>query len=450
MLREHARTIWQAAVTAADPRKLVQHALNEPRLFAALQQALRVLVAGAGKAGVAMCQGVEEAFAEIGLDKLEGIVNVPAFSGPSPLKKLVAHGARPAGSNFPTAAGVAGAEKILDLFGKAGPEDVGLCLLSGGGSALLPAPVAGVTLEAKQEVTRLLHACGATINDMNAVRKHLSAIKGGRLAEAFHGRALISLIVSDVVGDPLDVIASGPTAADPTTFHDALALLDKYQLTDKVPPPVLDHLRKGERGEVPETPKELPARVHNLILGNNARSLEAARQAAEQLGYRVLNLGSFIEGETQAAAATLAGIVRSILADGVPLAAPVCVLSGGETTVTLPPGHGRGGRNQEFTLAAARYLATREQDACRGRWLVLSGGTDGEDGPTDAAGALADSDTLLRAAVSAWTPRPSSTITTPTTSSRPQAICSRPALPKPTSWTSASSSSAERAEKRRL
>ena len=396
-MREHARTIWQAAVNAADPRKLVRQALNEPQLFAALQQASRVLVAGAGKAGVAMCQGVEEAFAETGLDKLKGIVNVPDFSEPTPLRKLVAHGARPVGSNFPTAAGVAGAEKILDLFGTAGPEDVGLCLLSGGGSALLPAPVAGVTLKAKQEVTHLLHACGATINEMNAVRKHLSAIKGGRLAEAFRGRGLFSLIVSDVVGDPLDVIASGPTAADPTTFHDALALLDKYQLMEKVPAPIVDHLRKGERGEVPETPKELPAHVRNLILGNNARSLEAARQEAERLGYRVLNLGSFIEGETQAAAVTLAGIVRSILADGVPLAAPVCVLSGGETTVTLPKEHGRGGRNQEFALAAARHLAAREQESSRGRWLVLSGGTDGEDGPTDAAGACADADTLSRA-----------------------------------------------------
>jgi glycerate 2-kinase len=400
MLREHARTIWQAAVTAADARQLVREALNDPArpLRAALAGAPRILVAGAGKAGVAMCQGVEDAFAGPALDKLEGLVNVPEFIGPTPLGKLVAHAARPAGSNFPTAAGVVGAERILDLFGKAGAEHVGLCLLSGGGSALLPAPVAGVTLEDKQQVTRLLHASGATINEMNAVRKHLSAIKGGRLAEAFRGRALFSLIISDVVGDPLDVIASGPTAADPTAFRDALAILDKYQLTDKAPRSVLDHLRKGERGDIPETPK--PERhgerslrhVHNLILGNNARSLEAARKTAEGLGYRVLNLGSFIEGETPAAAGVLAGVLRSILADGVPLAPPACVLSGGETTVTLPAEHGLGGRNQEFVLAAALQMVAGGASSSRD-WVILSGGTDGEDGPTDAAGALADPDT---------------------------------------------------------
>lgn len=400
MLRQHARTIWQAAVTAADPRRLVREALSDPSrpLRAALTAAPRILVAGAGKAGVAMCQGVEDALAGTALDKVEGIVNVPEFAGPTPLRKLVAHPARPAGSNFPTAAGVAGAEKILELFGKAGPEDVGLCLLSGGGSALLPAPVPGVTLEDKQEVTRQLHASGATINEMNAVRKHLSAIKGGRLAEAFHktpdGRALFSLIISDVVGDPLDVIASGPTAADPTTFHDALAILDRYQLTEKAPPSVRAHLRQGEHGDIPETPKTLPAHVHNLILGNNARSLAAAQQAAEGLGYRVINLGSFIEGETQAAAIVLVGVLRSILADGAPLAPPVCVLSGGETTVTLPPGHGLGGRNQEFVLAAALRMEAGGPSA-RG-WLILSGGTDGEDGPTDAAGAFAGPDTCVR------------------------------------------------------
>jgi hydroxypyruvate reductase/glycerate 2-kinase len=403
ILREHTRSIWQAAVAAADARKLVREALSDPSrpLHAALAGARRILVAGAGKAGVAMCQGVEDAFTETDLAKLEGLINVPECAGATPLRKLIAHVARPAGSNFPTAAGVGGAERILDLFGKAGPEDVGLCLLSGGGSALLPAPVAGVTLEDKQQVTRQLHASGATINEMNAVRKHLSAIKGGRLAEAFRGRALFSLIISDVVGDPLDVIASGPTAADPTTFHDALAILDKYRLTEKVPRSVLAHLWQGDRGGIPETPKperhggrSLP-HVHNLILGNNARSLEAARQAAEGLGYRVLNLGSFIEGETQAAAVVLAGILRSILADGVPLAPPACVLSGGETTVTLPTEHGLGGRNQEFVLAAALHMVAAGVPSSR-EWVILSGGTDGEDGPTDAAGALADPDTCAR------------------------------------------------------
>ncbi len=398
-LRDHAVTIWKAAVDAADPRALVRSALTDPALplrdvFSQDAAARRVLVAGAGKAGLPMCLGVEDALGPA-LDKVEGLVNVPDLSDPPPLKKLVLHGARPVGSNHPTARGVDGAEKILRLFAGAGPDDVGLCLLSGGGSALLPAPD-GVSLGDKQEVTRLLHACGATINEMNAVRKHLSRIKGGRLAEAFlaaGGRALFGLVVSDVVGDPLDAIASGPTAPDPTTFADALAVLDRYGLSDRVPAAVGDRLRRGARGEIPETPKELPDRVRNLILGNNARSLRAAQEAAERLGYRVLNLGSFIEGETRHAAVVLAGIARSILADGVPLSPPACVLCGGETTVTLEEGHGRGGRNQEFALAAALHLGPHP-----GPWLVLSGGTDGEDGPTDAAGAVADAGTLARAA----------------------------------------------------
>jgi hydroxypyruvate reductase/glycerate 2-kinase len=303
------------------------------------------------------------------------------------------HAARPAGTNQPTADGVAGTRRILDLLAAAGPDDVALCLLSGGGSALLPAPAEGITLEDKQQVTALLHACGATINEMNAVRKHLSRSKGGRLAQAFAGRELFSLIISDVIGDPLDVIASGPTAADPTTFADALAVLEKYRLTERVPPAVRRHLEQGRAGQVPETLKHLPAHVHNYVIGNNARSLAAARAKAEALGYRVLNLGAYLEGETRHVATALAGVVRSIRADGQPLPPPVCLLSGGETTVTLAEGHGQGGRNQEFVLAAAVKLG---REGLRDV-VVLSGGTDGEDGPTDAAGAVADADTLARA-----------------------------------------------------
>src|SRR6185437_688986 len=223
--------------------------------------------------------------------------------------------------------------------------------------------------------------------------KHLSAIKGGRLAQAFGSRPLFSLLISDVIGDPLDVIASGPTAADPTTFADALAVLDQYDLRPRVPPDVLSHLERGRDGGIAETPKTLPPSVHNLILGNNSRALAAAQKNAEALGYAVLNLGSFIEGETRQAALVLAGIVRGIRADATPMRPPVCVLSGGETTVTLSPGHGRGGRNQEFVLAAAAHLGK----AGLRDIVVLSGGTDGEDGPTDAAGALANETTLTRA-----------------------------------------------------
>src|SRR5262249_42287286 len=269
-----------------------------------------------------------------------------------PLRRIRLHAARPDASNHPTAEGVHGALRILDLVATAGPGDVVLCLLSGGGSALLPAPVEGVTLEDKQQVTRLLHACGATINEMNCVRKHLSRMKGGGLARACRG-PLFSLIISDVIGDPLDVIASGPTAADPTTFADALAVMDRYRLSDRVPAAVVDHLRRGAAGELPETLKVLPAHVHNRVIGNNARSLAAAGRAAAALGYPVLNLGSFIEGETRPVATAFAGLVRAVREQGVPLVPPACLLSGGETTVTLGEEHGRGGRNQEFVLAAA-------------------------------------------------------------------------------------------------
>ena len=391
-LRDDALHIWQAGVAAVQPERLVAEALQELALAPLLRAAERILVVGAGKAGAAMSAGLEAALGS-DVERVSGVVNVPAESV-RPLQRIRLHAARPAGSNHPTAEGVAGTRAIIDLLRQAGPKDVALCLLSGGGSALLPAPTDGVTLEEKQQVTKLLHACGATINEMNAVRKHLSACKGGRLAQAFTGGVLFSLIISDVIGDPLDVIASGPTAADPTTFADALNILERFQLSSRVPVNVPAYLQRGVQGVVPETLKTLPANIHNHVIGNNQRALAAAQAAAEQRGYRVLNLGAFIEGETRHAAVALAGVVRSIRSDRQPLAAPVCILSGGETTVTLAPQHGLGGRNQEFVLAAALKLGSAGlRDV-----VVLSGGTDGEDGPTDAAGAWADETTLSRAA----------------------------------------------------
>jgi hydroxypyruvate reductase/glycerate 2-kinase len=380
-------------VDAAHPRDLLRAALDrsDPVLCSSLEKARRILVVGAGKAGAAMSAALEEALAAH-LDRISGIVNVPAELV-RPLTRIRLHAARPAGSNHPTAEGIRGALQILDLMAGAGPDDVALCLLSGGGSALMPAPVPGISLEDKQCATRLLHECGATINEMNAVRKHLSRIKGGRLAQAFRGRALYSLIISDVVGDPLDVIASGPTAADPTTFADALAVLAKFALEGQVPRSVLDHLRRGAAGALDETPKKLPANVVNLIIGNNARALTAAAARAHELGFPVLNLGSFIEGETRHVATVMAGITRSIREQRQPCSPPVCLLSGGETTVALCPGHGRGGRNQEFVLAMLAKLGREGMKDI----VVLSGGTDGEDGPTDAAGASADETSVARA-----------------------------------------------------
>lgn len=385
-LRQHAREIWQAAVDAVRPEPLVRRAVAQ--LADHLRGAPRMVVLGAGKAGGAMAEAVELALAD-SIDRVEGIVNVPADAVKS-LRTIRLNAARPPATNFPTADGVRGAEEMLRLARTARPDDVALCLLSGGGSALLPAPVPGITLEDKLAVTKLLHQCGATINEMNAVRKHLSAIKGGRLAQAFAGKEIYSLIISDVIGDPLDVIASGPTAPDPSTFADALAILDRFELRGKTPTSILAHLENGAAGRIDETPKTLPASVHNLILGNNAVALDAARVKAEALGYRVLNLGSFIEGESRVAAIMHAGIARSIREQGIPLSPPVCVLSGGETTVALSVNHGKGGRNQEFALAAILNLGAMPNV------VVLSGGTDGEDGPTDAAGAVVDARTLER------------------------------------------------------
>ncbi|MFO0864427.1 MAG: DUF4147 domain-containing protein [Gemmataceae bacterium] len=392
-LRDHAIRIWKASVDAVRPEPLLRTALAEPRLAAMLRSAPRILVLGAGKAGGAMSQAVEEILADR-LDRIEGWVNVPEGTTGG-TRKIHLHAARPAGSNHPTAAGIEGAQQILRLAASAKPDDVALCLISGGGSALLPAPADGVTLEDKQAVTKLLHACGATIQQMNCVRKHLSAIKGGRLAEAFRGRAMASLIISDVVGDPLDVIASGPTAPDPTSFADAWGILERFDLVDQVPVDVAKRLRFGMAGDMAETCKSLPAHVENRIVGNNALALAAAEAEARRRGFAVLNLGSFIEGETRDVAVAMAGIVRSIREADVPMSSPVCILSGGETTVTLGPNHGIGGRNQEFTLAVLHKLGT----AGMRNIALVSGGTDGEDGPTDAAGAFAD-ETVLPAATS--------------------------------------------------
>jgi glycerate 2-kinase len=384
MSREHALAIWRAAVDAVRPEPLVEAAVrSDPDILAAP----RVLVVGAGKAGPGMAFGLEAALADR-LDCVEGLVNVPAGMAAT-LKRVHLHPARPQGVNEPTAAGVAGAEEMLKLLASAGPDDVAVCLLSGGGSALLPAPAEGISLADKLAVTKLLHRSGVTIDEMNCVRKHLSRVKGGRMAEAFRGKLLISLIISDVVGDPLDVIASGPTAPDPTTFQDALAVLDKFDLRNRVPTAALAHIQLGVRGELPETPKRPFPGITNRIIGSNRLALAAAELRATGLGYRVWNAGSEIQGETRDAAIAQAELAMKIRYSNEPLPPPACLLSGGETTVTLGDSPGKGGRNQEFVLAAMIQLGASGLE----RVTIMSGGTDGEDGPTDAAGAVADAST---------------------------------------------------------
>lgn len=396
-LRHDAEAIWRAGVAAVDSARLVERAVRRDGTDlvigghrVSLGRLRRLVVVGAGKAGAGMAAGLEQAVGDDLLrSRVTGWINVPADCV-RPLRAIHLHPARPAGVNEPTEAGVAGSARILELARNLGPDDVCVVLLSGGGSALLPAPVEEVTLADKQAVTRLLMHAGAPIDDLNRVRKHLSQIKGGRLAQAAAGAGLVvTLIISDVIGDPLDVIASGPTVPDPTTAAEALSTLRQYAPDPQaVPQGVWDALLRGVwQGETVEM---LPPHVHNHIIGSNATALTAAAEEARRLGYRVHSLGSDNRGEARSVGRELAALALSVRDRGWPLAAPACLLSGGEPVVRLVPTDQprKGGRNQEVALAALDALCDDGLHAI----VILSGGTDGEDGPTDAAGAVADAD----------------------------------------------------------
>ena len=354
----------------------------------------RVFVCGAGKAGAAMAKAVEEILGE---RITSGIVTVK-YGHLADLQRIRI---QEAGHPVPDRNGYAGARTIYQLAAAADEKTLVICLISGGGSALLPLPVDGVTLEDKQETTRILLACGATIQEINALRKHLSVIKGGGLARAVYPATLITLILSDVVGDDLDSIASGPCVPDPKTFADCQQILEKYGIEEQVPPAVRRHIAAGVAGAVPETPKTgqaFFANTRNLIVGSNFEALLKARDKAAELGYNPLLLSSMIEGETRDMAAMHMAIAREIGLHGHPVPRPACLLSGGETTVRIA-GTGKGGRNQEFVLAAALRMGGLRNV------VVLSAGTDGSDGPTDAAGAFADETTVLRAAEAGLDPQ---------------------------------------------
>jgi hydroxypyruvate reductase len=370
--------IFKAALAAADPTAAVVAALERRR---DLDRYGRIFVVGAGKAGGTMAKAAEKV---LGKRVTAGCVNVK--DGDRAKTRRIE--LRPCGHPVPDERGMAGAQRILDLCGEATADDLVVCLISGGASALTPLPPAPVTLAEKQETTKLLLACGATIHELNAVRKHLSVFKGGRLAKAAAPARVVSLILSDVVGDDLDVIGSGPTAPDASTYASALAVIDKYGLRERLPIHVRERLEQGSE-ETPKPGDPLFERVENVIVGSNQKSLEAAARKARELGYRTSILASTIEGETADVARMHAAIARQIRVSGQPLRAPACVVSGGETTVTIR-GRGKGGRNQEFALAAAIDIAGLENT------LIFSAGTDGTDGPSDAAGAMADGATVAR------------------------------------------------------
>jgi len=380
-LRRDAKAILMSALAAADPTAAVERILRARK---DLDRYERIFVVGAGKAGGTMARAAEQ-FLSGRISA--GCVNVK--DGDTARTRLIE--LRPCGHPVPDERGFNGAKRIAEICTEAGENDLVICLLSGGASALTPYPAPPITLAEKQETTRLLLACGADIHEINAVRKHISAIKGGQLARLAAPAHIISLILSDVVGDDLDVIGSGPTAPDASTFRVAFSVLEKYDLRERVPARVRERLRNGAR-ETPKAADPLFENVENIIVGSNQKSLESAARAAKDLGYKTLILSSTIEGETKDVARMHAAIARQIRTYEQPARPPVCVISGGETTVTMRNGNaGKGGRNQEFALAAAIEVAGLEDI------LILSAGTDGTDGPTDAAGAMADGTTVARA-----------------------------------------------------
>jgi len=399
-LRKHASEIFYAGVAAVEPQAAVKRFCSRKKnhlVIGGLKYNLdkfgNVFVIGAGKAGAPMSSAIEDL---LGQKITEGLVNVK-YGHVASLNyvKLIE-----AGHPVPDKNGRAGASKILQLAKRAGRDDLVICLISGGGSALLPFPAPGLALKDKQDTIKMLISCGATIHEINTIRKHTSFIKGGMLAKAVYPATLVTLILSDVVGDDLDVIASGPTVFDSSTYKDSLGIIKKYNLGRKLPAKVVKYLIDGAGGKIPETPKAgdlIFEKTRNHVIGSSIEAIKSAKQKAEGLKYNTVVLSSMIEGETKEAAHFHCAIAREIAKTGLPFPKPACIISGGETTVNVA-GKGLGGRNQEFALAAALEIAGLENT------VVLSGGTDGTDGPTDAAGAFADSSTLKRASAKGTDP----------------------------------------------
>ena len=385
MNKEPALEIFNAALSAVDPYRAVTRALRvESGMLTAggsvygLDVFDRVIVIGAGKATASMAVAVEEVLG----DRIDrGIVIVKyGYAGTLTSIEQV-EAAHP----VPDEAGVQGTQRILEMVRRADEKTLVICLLSGGGSSLLVAPHRGITLEDKQRTTGLLLRAGATIDELNTVRKHLSAVKGGRLAQIAHPATVLTLILSDVIGDRLDVIASGPTTSDSSTFSDAAAVIERYCLKSELPRSVNALLERGMAGKEPETARSADAcflRTRNVIVGSNAQALAAAREKAAALGWRPEIVTAELQGEARDAARLLAR--KAVHArDKMKQGERLCFLSGGETTVVVR-GTGRGGRNQELALAFAMEIAGVDGIT------LLSGGTDGTDGPTDAAGAVVD------------------------------------------------------------
>lgn len=393
-LRDDAITIWKAGVESVDSAAAVHRSVlvTGRRLCVAgvdleLAKHARIEVIGAGKAGAGMAAGIESTLlSALPEALLSGWVNVPADCVRS-LRRIHLHAARPAGINEPTQAAVDGTEEILRRIRRLEPPDVCIVLLSGGASALLCSPVPQISLSDKLAVTRALAASGAPIQELNLVRTQLSQVKGGRLASACRAGTLVALIISDVIGDPLEVIGSGPTTISQPRPEEALQILSDRRLMNSVPASVVEYLREplsNQRGQSPTSA------VTNSIVASNRIALAASAATAEKLGYSVESLGSEIAGDTATHGRDL--VERMLTEKRSSANKRLCILSGGEPTVnlsspTVANSSGKGGRNQELVLAA---IAAHPDSAAWSGLALLSGGTDGEDGPTDAAGAFAD------------------------------------------------------------
>jgi len=400
--RKIAAEIFSASLKAVDPYISVKRFAERIRSVYTNNNCNRLLVAGFGKAACPMANAIEDTLGDL---VTRGIVITKYGHAGNQRPKVSGQHSKitifEAGHPVPDENGVNGTNEVIRLLKDADEDTLVLCLISGGGSALLVSPYKGITLSEKQKVTQHLLKAGANIEELNTVRKHISGVKGGRLAEAAYPARIISLMLSDVIGDRLDVIASGPTSPDPTTYDDALKVMNKYGLTDKTPPGILDVINKGAERIITDTPEEgniIFERVENIIIGSNRFALDAAKQRAEELGFYAEIISAELTGEARDAAKWLAEKVRkSGSAEVQKHKKPLCLVSGGETTVSVT-GNGLGGRNTEFALAFAMEIEGVDGV------VLLSAGTDGTDGPTDAAGAIVDGKTIENARASGIDP----------------------------------------------
>lgn len=392
-LKKTADQIIKAALNAVDPYQLIREqvirkgdtlVVSEKEQIE-LSQFDRIFLCGAGKGAAPITRAMEELLS----DRLDGGDIIVKYDHLAELQKINLH---EAAHPVPDENGLRSTEILLTNLDNLTERDCVFVLLTGGGSALLESLPDEIKLDDLQKLSSVLLQCSATIHEINCIRKHISLIKGGQLAQKIYPARCVTLALSDVIGDDLSVIASGPTSPDPTTFDDALAILEKYDVTDKIPSVILNHLKKGSEGKIPDTPKredQVFKKVTNIVIGNNRLALNKAKETAESLGFKTIILTSMLEGEAREIARVVASIISEVQVTGTPIKKPACILLGGEPTVKIQ-GTGKGGRNQELALAVA--LSNINEP-----YVCVSVGSDGTDGPTDAAGAIVDHTTLSRA-----------------------------------------------------